>query len=255
MYSGAPDDMYYDSGTYFASAEFREFSAEQGITVHEVPTEAHHAIGAVERKHAMLRAVYDRVSLDEPSTQREERLQLALRCINDAPGPGGISPTMLVFEVIPKLHIPRKRNASLESRVRAIRDCTMLARRLKAQRIRNEAARRRHVQNLVHIRSLEQLVPEDIVLVHREKEGWKPYPFVCMDNDAVSVQLPKKISKFAIKSCWPANLAPVTSVGDLIPISKGLITKLQTLRSNLLRTVRNDMKKMMRKKMTLHKKC
>ncbi len=98
VYSGAPDDLYHDPGTNFASDEFRNLTAGLGITVHDVPTEAHHAIGAVERKHAMLRAVYNKVSLDEPTTPREEKLQLALRCVNDAPGPGGISPTMLVSE-------------------------------------------------------------------------------------------------------------------------------------------------------------
>ncbi len=107
-----------------------------GISVHEVPTEAYHSIGAIERLHATLRSVYNRVALDEPHSTREENLQLALRCVHDAPGPGGFSPTTLVYRVIPKLHMPHRRNLSLDARVRTTRERTMLVRPFKAQRIR-----------------------------------------------------------------------------------------------------------------------
>ncbi len=211
--------MYHDPGTEFSSEEFRNLSTTLGITVDEVQTEAHHSIGGIERKHAILRAVYDRASLDEPSSSREEKLLLALRCENDALGPEGISPTMLVFEVIPNLYLSNKRDLSLQARIRTIRECTLLARRLKAQHVRDEAARRRHVPNIRNIRTLEATVPGDTVLVYREMDGWKPYPFVSMHEDSVSVQLPKRISRFAITSCKPAANAPVTSAGELVPIT------------------------------------
>ena len=58
VYAGASDHSYHEAGTNFASSDFRSKSADSGIVVHEVPTEAHHQIGIVERQHATLRKVY-----------------------------------------------------------------------------------------------------------------------------------------------------------------------------------------------------
>ncbi len=88
----------------------------------------------------------------------KKKLQPGLQCVNDAPGPGGFSPTMLVYRLIPKLHMPHRHHSSLDARVRTIREQTMLVRRLKAQRVRQKASRRKHVPNLEHIRALENLI-------------------------------------------------------------------------------------------------
>ncbi len=74
---------------------------------------------------------------------------------------------MPVYGLIPKLYMPSERDMSLATRVRTIRENTVLARRLKAQRIPGEASRCRHNPNLVHFREVENLVPGDGVLVYR----------------------------------------------------------------------------------------
>ncbi len=69
--------------------------------------------------------------------------------------------------MIPKLHMPSERDMSVATRVRTIRENTVLERRLQAQRIPGMAARYRHNPNLAHCRELETLVLGDGVLVYR----------------------------------------------------------------------------------------
>ena len=160
------------------------------------------------------------MKLDEPNTPKEKLLQIYFLCINDAPGPGGISPTIIVFGVSPKLPEPQSLNMSLAARTRTIREWTQLSKRLKAQRILQESSRRRHVASTSDIREIEKLIPGDDVLIYREKEGWRSYPFVRLNRVGVVVQLPTKHSKFAITSCRVAKHAPITSEGELIPLPK-----------------------------------
>ena len=92
--------------------------------------------------------------------------------------------------------MPESRDKSIKSRVKLIRECTEVAKRLKARRIVGEASRRRRIPDMANIRELEKLVPGDEVLVYREDDGWKSFPFVRMEPDGIVVKLPHKESKF-----------------------------------------------------------
>lgn len=72
--------------------------------IKSVATEAHNRIGKIERSHAILRSIYEKLKLDLPRITRDDRLSMAFRAINDAPDSvSGISPTTLVFGVHPKI--------------------------------------------------------------------------------------------------------------------------------------------------------
>lgn len=101
--AGAPDYIQTDSGSNFAAAEFKKAATHMGIIIKTVPAESHNRIGKVERAHAILRSIYQKLKVSLPRINREDHLSLAFRAINDAPNAKGISPTMLVFGVYPKL--------------------------------------------------------------------------------------------------------------------------------------------------------
>ena len=68
-----------------------------------MPIEAHNSIGLVERYHVPLRRTYDIISKELPLLGKEERLQIAVKTINDTAGPDGLMPTLLVFDTYPRI--------------------------------------------------------------------------------------------------------------------------------------------------------
>ena len=58
VYLGPPDIITHDAGTNFSSSEFQQYASSMSISTKEVPVEAHHSIGVVERYHAPLRRAY-----------------------------------------------------------------------------------------------------------------------------------------------------------------------------------------------------
>ena len=132
-YAGPPDTLVYDAGTNFFSKEFKDSCSTMSTTVVEVPTEAHHVIGVGERQHHVVRNIYNKLKLDFTYLNREELLELTFRAVNYAPGPDGVSPTILVYGIPPKLSIPQRRDTTLASRVVKIRQATAIAAKLKAQ--------------------------------------------------------------------------------------------------------------------------
>ena len=57
-YLGPPDFIVTDAGTNFIGKDFKQPARQLSIEVKEVPVEAHHSIGKVERYHDPLRRVY-----------------------------------------------------------------------------------------------------------------------------------------------------------------------------------------------------
>ena len=215
-YAGPPDVVVHDAGTNFASKEFKDSCSAVGVSVVEVPTEAHHTVGIVERQHHVVRTIYEKFKIDFPDLAREKLLELTLRAVNDAPGPSGVSPTILVYGIPPKLPVPQRRDTTFASRVIKIKDATILATKFKAQRVLNEASRRKHTPNMSLIRALETLLPGEDVLVYRESGGWTVYPFVRLQNDGVVVQLPSKQSKFAVTHCRPVKHVHIPMPDEVI---------------------------------------
>ncbi len=200
-YAGAPDFLTTDAGTNFTSKEMREAAEGMGITIKAVPTEAHNRIGKVERSHAVLRKIYEKLKMDLPASRRDDRLSLSFRAINDAPSsPGGISPTMLVFGILPKIPGAGHRG-SMAERANVVRQCTNLVVQMNAKRILRDSMRPRNVPSVIESEKVRTAPPGSKVIVYREKGGWTPYTLVRVRENEVDVILPSgKVSTFSLNS-------------------------------------------------------
>ena len=96
-YLGPPDFISADAGKQFIAREFKQYAANMGITVRNVPVEAHHSIGQVERYHGPLRRIYSIIATETPGVDPEAALQMVFKAINDSIGPNGLVSTLLVF--------------------------------------------------------------------------------------------------------------------------------------------------------------
>ena len=59
-YAGPSDVVVHDAGMNFASKEFKESCSAVGVSLVEVPTEAHHTVGIVERQHHVVCIIYEK---------------------------------------------------------------------------------------------------------------------------------------------------------------------------------------------------
>ena len=71
--------------------------------------------------------------------------------------------------------------------LRRLADTTILAIKLKAQRVLEEASSRKHTPHISLIRALETLLPGEEVLVYWESDGWTVYPFFRLQDDGAVV--------------------------------------------------------------------
>lgn len=200
IYAGAPDLLVHDQASNFTGAEFKEAADEWGIVLKPIPTEAHERVGLLERRHAVVRAVYDKLRIDLPHLSPSDRLSYTFRAINDVPDADtGISPTTMVFGVYPKLPGSGPRG-SMAERARIISECTKLAERMKARRVIRDSMRITKSPNQEEILALRRLPPGSFVLVYREKKKmWMKYKLVSVSENNVTVVLPGgKHSTFGI---------------------------------------------------------
>jgi hypothetical protein len=112
-----------------------------GIEVKQMPVEAHHSIGKVERYYIPLRRAYDILSTEVPEISREERLQSAVKAVNNTIGPDGLIPTLLVYGAYPRLSREDKLIPSNTERARAIERAIDDVRRSNAKITITEAMR------------------------------------------------------------------------------------------------------------------
>ena len=104
-YLGPPDVISHDAGTNFDSEEFRVDAKLAGMTINQVPVEAHWSIGKIERYHGPLRRAYEIIRAETQRSNASEAacLQMAVKAVNDTAGPNGLVPTLLVFGAYPRI--------------------------------------------------------------------------------------------------------------------------------------------------------
>ncbi|KAI0991600.1 hypothetical protein K3495_g16587, partial [Podosphaera aphanis] len=141
VYLGPPDFISHDAGTNLASAEFRQSAKSMGTQVHEIPVEAHHSIGKVERYHIPLRRAYEIIcaELKGQGVPKEVKLQMALKALNDSVGPHGLVPTLLVYGAYPRMVKDSAPSPSIEIRAKAIEKAMLEIKKIRAQRSINDA--------------------------------------------------------------------------------------------------------------------
>ena len=105
-YLGPPDFIVTDAGTNLKAAEFVENARLMAIEVEEIPVEAHHSIGKVERYHGPVKRAYEIIASEMRGVSAEHILQMAVKAVNDTAGPNGLVPTLLVFGAYPRMVEP-----------------------------------------------------------------------------------------------------------------------------------------------------
>lgn len=209
-YLGPPDVVSHDAGTNFNSDEFRTEARLAGITVNQVPVEAHWSIGKVERYHAPLRRAYEIIRAETARSDVSEAacLQMAVKAVNDSSGPDGLVPTLLVFGAYPRISKDSPPTASQQQRAAAAAKAMAALRKMRAAR---------DVQNALRARNgpdTEPTLPKSLplgseVLVYREKEKWTgPYKVLAVSDTVVTVELDNGPAPFRSTAVKPYNRDP-----------------------------------------------
>ena len=189
VYIGPPDIITHDAGTNFTSKEFRQLSASMSILLHEVPVEAHHSVGRVERYHDPLRRAYKCIVSDmkELGTDKHIMLQMAIKAINDTAGPDGLVPTLLVFGAYPRMTNLDPPAPSIIQRASAIKSAMKEVQRCHAKRQVSDALRTTNGPRTSHLRGLPL---NSEVLVYRENGGWTgPHKMISMSDETCTIAL------------------------------------------------------------------
>lgn len=202
VYLGPPTLITHDPGTNFSSDEFRGNAHSAGSEVKETPTEAHNSNGMVERYHVPLRRAFDIVTKEMPNVNREIRLQMAVKAVNDTAGPNGLIPTLLVFGAFPRMSREDRPTASNTQRATTIRQAMAEVRRCHSARQIKDALRMRNGPNITSTLSLPL---DSDVLIWRENEPyWSgPYKLVAIDGYTCKVQVNNKVVDFRVTSVKP----------------------------------------------------
>ena len=187
VYIGPPEKIVHDAGTNFHGIEFQQLANSMDITVKEVPIEAHHSIGKVERYHAPLARAYAIIKEETQDTSLEYVLQSAIKAVNDSIGPKGLVPTLLVFGTYPRMTPAIGTTPSIQQRAAAIHKAMRELNRIRETRQIRDAVNTRNGPDVTRVR---QLSPNDDVLVWREHDKWTgPYKVLTIEGDTVTVSL------------------------------------------------------------------
>ena len=205
-YLGPPDLISADAGKQFMAREFRQYAANMGIIVKNVPVEAHHSIGLVERYHGPLRRAYSIITAEIPGIEPELALQMAFKALNDSVGPNGLVPTLLVFGAYPRMTEMDAPSPTITQRTIAMRKAMEEVRKLHASRQVNDALNTRNGPSTTLIHDLPINSP---VLVFREGNAgrsgtWKgPYKLLSLQGESAIIELSSGPTKFRSTSLKP----------------------------------------------------
>ncbi|KJZ80489.1 hypothetical protein HIM_00339 [Hirsutella minnesotensis 3608] len=217
-YLGPPDVITHDAGTNFAAAEFQAEAKLMGITCHQVPVEAHWAVGKVERYHVPVRRAYDILKAELKDTiSPDQILQMAFKAVNDTAGPDGLVPTLLVFGALPRMTIDSPPTPSAMARAKAVWRTMSELRKINAQRKVQTALNTRNGPDTA-LRLPLCLPLGSEVRVFREKHGWQgPYKVLEVTDTEIAVDLDNGPAKFRSTCVQPYYRHPESLLPQLQP--------------------------------------
>ncbi|EKD14167.1 polyprotein [Drepanopeziza brunnea f. sp. 'multigermtubi' MB_m1] len=188
-YVGPPTNVVHDPGTNFNSVTFRGYLKSISSTPKQMPVKAHHSVGLVERYHVPVRRAFEIVTKELPKAPREDRLQMAIKAINDTAGPNSLVPTLLVFRTLPKLTEQDRPAASTQERAAAINKAMREVRKCHAAKQVKDALKRRNGPITEHTLDLPI---GSRVLVWRENQGWKgPFQLLGRQGHTCTMACPR----------------------------------------------------------------
>jgi hypothetical protein len=188
VYQGPPDFIVHDPGTNFHSKEFRDYAKSMGSATRTMPIESHNSIGKVERYHIPLRRAYNIMCDEMANLSDAERLQMAVKAVNDTAGPNGLIPTLLVFGAYPRIAENSAPSPTVTERAGAIKKAMNEVRKCHALRQVTEALRTRNGPRTTPIHDLPL---NSEVMVWREHKGWEgPFTLLGMDGESCLIGFP-----------------------------------------------------------------
>jgi len=206
VYQGPPDVIVVDAGKAFTSDEFKQSAHSLSIKVKDVPIEAHHSIGKVERYHAPLRRAYNIMRAEDPSLSREGSLQAAVKAVNDTAGPDGLVPTLLVFGAYPRMIDDSPPAPTQRQRSIAIKKAMEAVRQAHAERKVTDALATRNGPDTL---AVKELPLQSLVRVWREVGKWTgPFRLIGVDGEVCIIQGANKEQRFPTTAVRPYNEAP-----------------------------------------------
>jgi hypothetical protein len=188
IYLGPPDILQVDQGRNFNASFIQTACAINGIEFQSIPTEAPWRMGVVERAHVPLELAYNKRRAELPELDSELLLSMAVKCVNDAVGPSGVSPTYAVFGSGAR-HFPalsKQYAATHAERIHAMETARKQIEKHHAK-ASVEAARTHHGPGPGE----QQLAVGDAVLTYRKDVGWiGPYKVTRLTDADVEVRMP-----------------------------------------------------------------
>ena len=103
VYSSFPRKMLTDEGSAFTSSEWKQNCTHANILLRHTGTESHNSLASGEMYHAMIRLVFNKVSLTYPQQPKELCLALTEKATNDAASLNGLLLSFLVFGMLPRM--------------------------------------------------------------------------------------------------------------------------------------------------------
>jgi hypothetical protein len=208
-YLGPPDVITHDPGTNLASAEFKASAPLMGITCVQIPVEAHHSLGKVERYHALLRRAFEIITAEVGTTvHRDVRPQMSLKACNDNTGPEGYVPTLLIFGAYPRMTHESPPSQKTMARAVAVNRAMAELRKLVAKRKVNDALNTRNGPDTVGQLPASLPIGEE-VLVYREPGRWTgPFKVIAVTDSEVTVDTVNGATTFRITTVKPYRRHP-----------------------------------------------
>lgn len=186
--------------------EFKQYAANMAVTVRNVPVEAHHSIGMIERYHGLLKRVYTIITEKVPGIEPDLALQMSFKALNDSVGPNGLVLTLLVFGAYPRMAESDAPSPTITQRAVAMRKAMDQVKKNIASRRVNDALNTRNGPFTDFIHGLPLNSP---VLVFREGNAtqsgaWKgPYKLLSMQGESAIIELSSGPTKFRSTSVKP----------------------------------------------------
>ncbi|EKD21300.1 polyprotein [Drepanopeziza brunnea f. sp. 'multigermtubi' MB_m1] len=181
-YVGPLINVVHDPEINFNSATFRSYFKGISSTLKQMLVEAYHSVGLVERYYVFMRRAFKIVTKELLKALREDRLQMAIKAINDTAGPNGLVLTLLVFGTLLKLTEQDRPAASTQERAAAINKAIKEVRKCYAARQVKDALKRRNGPITEHtldlpigsrVLLLEELQVPEVEVEEDQSEGEK----------------------------------------------------------------------------------
>lgn len=191
-YTGYPDKIHDNHGPQFQSTEWEGYFRAAGIKPQDSGVEIHNVLGAGEHYHEYLRQIFRKVQLESFELSKEEALSIVVHAMNCTAGSNGISPILLVFEIVPRMPVRPDELLEQRQRMNALNKAGKEMRKILAKR-RIGTARRMNVP----CAAARDIRPGMKVLFYREIPVNKctgSFVVIAVDNKKVWLNVGDRIS-------------------------------------------------------------